>query len=90
MTRRNAITCGTAHTRRSLTLRCVIRDLNYHDMSDDHIIVSRDLNMCYSRVDRGQREHKGSFRGYPKKGWWCGALLSLVSCYPRSSRDLPP
>ena len=26
---------------------------------------------------------------YPQKGW-CGVLLTLVSCCPRSLRDLPP
>ena len=41
-----------------------------------------------SGVNRGQREHMDSFRGYPKKGW-CGVLSTLVSCCPRYLRDLP-
>ena len=34
-----------------------------------------------SRVSRGQREHKGSFRGYPKRGGGAvfSRLLSLAS-----------
>ena len=40
-----------------------------------------------SGVNRGQRERKGSFRGYPNKGVCCGLLLTLVSCCPRSSRS---
>ena len=36
-------------------------------------------------ICRGQREHKGSFRGYlPEKGWGCGVFLTLASRCPRS------
>ena len=47
------------------------------------------LSAGCSGVHRGQREHKRSFRGYPNKRWR-GVLLTLVSCCPRSLRDLPP
>ena len=43
-----------------------------------------------ARESIGVREHKGSFRGHPPKGGWSGVLLTLVSCCPRSSRDLTP
>ena len=33
------------------------------------------LEGAKSGVDKGQREHKGSFRGYPKK---CGAVFSCL------------
>ena len=32
-----------------------------------------------SGVKRGQREHRGSFRGYPKQRGGCGVLLTPVS-----------
>ena len=48
------------------------------------------IGRCISGVNRGQRELKGSFRGYPTKRVWCGVLLTLVSCRPRCLRDLPP
>ena len=40
--------------------------------------------------NRGQREHTGSVRGYPSKQGGHTVLLTLVSCCPRSLRDLPP
>ena len=43
-----------------------------------------------SGVNRGQRGHKGSFRGYLTTRGWRGVLLFLVSSCPRSLRGLPP
>ena len=34
-----------------------------------------------SGVNRGRREHMGSFRGYPTNRGRCGVLLTLVSCW---------
>ena len=45
------------------------------------------LPKCFrSGVNRGQRGHKGSFRGYPKQGLWCGVLSTCLS----TSGHLPP
>ena len=45
------------------------------------------------RGDRESIEVRESTRvvlgDIPKRGW-CGVLLTLVSCCPRSLRDLPP
>ena len=47
----------------------------------------RDVESRESGVDGGQREHP---IGDVQTRKWCGVLLTLVSCCPRSLRDLPP
>ena len=43
------------------------------------VINSGFYRLCWcSGVDRGQREHNGSFRGFPPKSGRCGVLLTLV------------